>query len=159
MEAGIEAGQEEVRREARRSLQRYGLEVEGATREFNVRVSSERLGLRGEVDMVITLADGEVIPVDYKLSIKAGPHFKLQLAAYAALLGEARGREVRRGFIYYLPLQRAELVAVDVRLQRTLGSALAKMRLALEQEQMPAPTAHLRKCLVCEFRRFCNDVL
>jgi CRISPR-associated exonuclease Cas4 len=159
MEAGIEAGREEVRREARRSLQRYGLDVDGATREFNVAVSSERLGLRGEVDMVITLAGGEVIPVDYKLADRAGPHFKLQLAAYAALLEEARGGEVRRGFLYYLPLQRAEAVAVDARLRRSLASTLEHMRAALEHEQMPAPTPHLRKCLACEFRRFCNDVL
>ncbi|MGH2523769.1 MAG: CRISPR-associated protein Cas4 [Anaerolineales bacterium] len=157
MEAGVQAGWAEEGREERRSLRAYGL-AEGE-REFNVPVHSTRLGLRGEVDMVITTPEGEVIPVDYKLSKVAGPHFKLQLAAYARLLEEMRGARVRRGFLYFIPLRRAEAVAVDARLRRQLDQALAEMRVMLESEKMPAPTPHLRKCVACEFRRFCNDVL
>ncbi len=160
MEAGAEAGRAEEGREERRSLRVYGLA--SGEREFNVSLHSERLGLRGEVDMVITApgaAGSEVIPVDYKFSRTAGPHFKLQLAAYALLLEEARGCEVRRGFLYYIPLRRAEAVPIDRRLRRQLTEALAEMRLMLETEKMPAPTPHLRKCVACEFRRFCNDVM
>ena len=160
MQAGIEAARAEEGREERRSLRAYGLQ--SGEREFGVPLSSERLGLRGEVDMVITVsgAEGqEVIPVDYKLSRVAGPHFKLQLAAYALLLEEARGCEVRRGFLYYLPLRRAESVPIDRRLRRQLAAALAGMREMLEQEKMPAPTPQIAKCVACEFRRFCNDVL
>jgi CRISPR-associated exonuclease Cas4 len=160
MEAGIEAGRAEEGREERRSLRAYGLA--SGEREFNVALHSERLGLRGEVDMVITLSEGisrEVIPVDYKLSRIAGPHFKLQLAAYALLLEEARGCEVQRGFLYYIPLRRAESVPMDRRVRGQLERALAEMRRTLEREEMPAPTPNLRKCVACEFRRFCNDVL
>ena len=53
MEAGIEAGRAEEGREERRSLRAYGL-AEGE-REFNVPLASERLGLRGEIDLLITL--------------------------------------------------------------------------------------------------------
>ncbi len=160
MEAGIEAGRAEEDREERRSLRAYGLA--SGEREFNVALHSERLGLRGEVDMVITLSETgrrEVIPVDYKLSQVAGPHFKLQLAAYALLLEEVRGCEVRRGFLYYIPLRRAESVPIDRRVRGQLERALAEMRRTLEREEMPAPTPNLRKCAACEFRRFCNDVL
>jgi CRISPR-associated exonuclease Cas4 len=157
MKAGVEAGRAETDREERRSLWAYGL-TDGE-REFNVPLHSERLGLRGEVDMVITTPEGEVIPVDYKLARTAGPHFRLQLAAYALLLEEGRGCAVRRGFLYYLPLRRAEAVAIDRRLRGQLGAALAGMRAMLEGEKMPPPTPHLRKCVACEFRRFCNDVL
>lgn len=158
MEAGVEAARTEEGREERRSLRAYGLS-EGE-REFNVPLASERLGLRGEVDMVITVpGTGEVIPVDYKLSRIAGPHFKLQLAAYALLLEEARGCTVKRGFLYQLPLRRVESVPLDSRLRRKLTEALTKMRAMLETEKMPAPTPQLRKCVACEFRRFCNDVL
>ncbi len=159
MEAGIEAGRAEAGREARRSLERYGLDVEAAQREFGVAVHAPQWGLRGEVDLVITLADGEVIPVDYKLARKAGPHFKLQLAAYALMLEAERGARVRRGFLYYLPLRQAEVVAIDGRLRRAVQSALRELRAMREGEQMPPPTPHLRKCVACEFRRFCNDVL
>lgn len=160
MEAGVEAGRAEEGREERRSLRAYGLE--SGEREFNVPLSSERLGLRGEVDMVITapgVGGSEVIPVDYKFSRIAGPHFKLQIAAYALLLEEARGCEVRQGFLYHIPLRRAEAVPVDRRLRRQLAEALMEMRSMLETEKMPPPTPNLRKCVACEFRRFCNDVL
>lgn len=161
MTAGIEAGRAEEGREERRSLRAYGLS-EGV-REFNVPLCSPALGLRGEVDMVVEAGEAggrEIIPVDYKQSRQAGPHFKLQLAAYALMLEEARGRAVRlRGFLYYIPLGRAEAVAVDGRLRRQLSVALAGMRAMLERERMPAPVGQLRKCVACEFRRFCNDVL
>ncbi len=160
MEAGAEAGRGEVAREERRSLQAYGL-MEGE-REYNVLLSSERLGLRGEVDLVITTGEGEareLIPVDYKLARQAGPHFKLQLAAYGLLLEEARGLPARRGFLYYLPLRRAEEVRLDARLRQKLEASVEEMRGMLESEKMPPATAQIRKCVACEFRRFCNDVL
>lgn len=157
MKAGVEAGRAEEGREERRSLRAYGLA--SGEREFNVPVQSAQLGLRGEVDMVITTPEGEVIPVDYKLSRVAGQHFKLQLAAYALMLEEMRGVAVRRGFLYYIPLRRAEAVPINDRLRRQLAAALAAMREMLEREKMPAPTPQLRKCVACEFRRFCNDVL
>jgi CRISPR-associated exonuclease Cas4 len=160
MEAGIEAGHAEEGREERRSLRAYGLS-EGE-REFNVPLSSAHLGLRGEVDMVITAmgpAGKEIIPVDYKLSKIAGPHFKLQLAAYALLLEEARGGEVRRGFLYSIPLRQAEAVPIGQKLRQQLFDTLEAMRQMLATEKMPPPTPQIRKCVACEFRRFCNDVL
>ncbi len=182
MKAGVEAGRAEEGREERRSLRAYGLS-EGE-REFNVPVRSVRLGLRGEVDMVITTGKGEVIPVDYKLSRIPGPHFQLQVAAYGLLLEEMRGvndchealhcftqREygllleemrgvnVQRGFLYLIPERQAEEVRIDERLRKTVLAALDAMQRIVEREEMPPPTPNLRKCVACEFRRFCNDVL
>ena len=121
-------------------------------------VRSNGLGLRGEIDMVITLAD-EVIPVDYKLSDKAGAHFKLQLAAYAMLLEEMRGVAVQRGFLYFIELRRAEAVPIDKKLRKQVHEAVAAMQQAAYSEQMPPPATQISKCVACEFRRFCNDVL
>lgn len=157
MEYGIEAGQAEEGREERRSLRAYGLS-EGE-REFNVRLYSERLGLRGEADMVITTPAGEVIPVDYKLSTIDGQHFQMQVAVYALLLEEMRGCTVKRGFLYLIPERRAEVVPINTRLRAKTLAALEAMRQMLVSEKMPAPADNLRKCVACEFRRFCNDVL
>ena len=160
MQAGIEAGQSEEGREARRSLRAYGLS-EGR-REFNVLLASTRLGLQGNVDMVIWTGDRkdeQVIPVDYKLSRQAGPHFKLQLAAYGLLLEEREGIPARRGFVYYIPLRRAEEVRLDKRLREKLFTALDAMHRMLWSEAMPPPTPVRAICVACEFRRFCNDVL
>jgi len=157
MKAGVAAGRSEVGREERRSLRAYGL-TQGE-RDFDVPVCSERLGLRGEIDMVITTASGEVIPVDYKLSRIAGVHFQLQLGVYGMLLEEARSVTVQRGFLYSIPLRRAETVKLDQRLRNNALKAIEAMQWIIAHETMPAPVKNRRKCVACEFRRFCNDAI
>jgi CRISPR-associated exonuclease Cas4 len=160
MEAGIEAGQDEEGREARRSLRAYGL-TEGR-REFNVRLTSDRYGLRGAVDMVIWIerpGAEEVIPVDYKLSNIPGEHFKMQLMAYGLMLEELSGLPARRAFLYEIPKRRAEKVILDKRARDKLLGTLDAMHRMLRSETMPPPTPNRNKCLACEFRRFCNDVV
>jgi CRISPR-associated exonuclease Cas4 len=161
MQAGTEAGQKEGEREVRRSLRAYGLE-EGQ-REFNVALRSERLGLRGEVDMVIRLENThkhtETIPVDYKLATKAGAHFKLQLMAYGLLLEEYSGCIAKRGFLYFIPLRRAEEVEFTKALREKTLRTIEAMQRMLWREEMPESTSQRGKCIACEFRRFCNDVI
>jgi len=157
MKAGVAAGRSEVGREERRSLRAYGL-TQGE-REFDVPVCSERLGLRGEIDMVITTASGEVIPVDYKSSRIAGVHFQLQLGVYGMLLEEARSVTVQRGFLYSIPLRRAETVKLDQRLRNNALKGIEAMQWIIAHETMPAPVKNRHKCVACEFRRFCNDAI
>lgn len=158
MYAGREAGESEIGREERRRLRVYG--IAAGEREFNVSVRSVRLGLRGEVDMVITVAGtGEVIPVDYKLTRIAGEHFQLQVAVYGMMLEEMRGVQVARGFLYEIPLRHAEEVKIEKRLRAKALRAVEEMRRIVEREEMPAPVKNRHKCVTCEFRRFCNDVV
>lgn len=157
MEAGAAAGRSEVGREERRSLRVYG--IAQGEREFDVLVCSEKMGLRGEIDMVITVAGGEVIPVDYKMSKIAGVHFQLQLCAYGMMLEEMRGVTVQRGFLYSIPLRRAETIIFERRLRQRALQAIEAMQWIIVHETMPAPVKNLSKCVTCEFRRFCNDVI
>ncbi len=159
MQAGIEEGQREEEREARRSLKVYGLK-EGR-REYNVLLSSNDYGLRGIADMVIWVDHpvAEVIPVDYKLSQVAGEHFQMQLMAYGLLLEEQSGWTPRRGFLYEIERRKAEEVRFTPRLRQKLLHTLDEMQQMLWTERMPEPTSNRRKCLTCEFRRFCNDVI
>lgn len=158
MEEGKESGMAEEGREARRSLRSYGL-IEGR-REFEVPLLSSIFGLRGKPDMVIWLdAVQEVIPVDYKLSETAGEHFKLQIIAYGVMLEEVSGYMAKRGFLYSIPARRAKEVKIDKRGREKLHTALTEMHRILRYEVIPDPTSNLNKCLACEFRRFCNDIL
>jgi CRISPR-associated exonuclease Cas4 len=158
MKAGREAGLAEEGREARRSLRSYGLK-EGR-REFEVSLLSSTLGLRGKPDMVVWLDEArEVIPVDYKMSEISGEHFKLQIVAYGVMLEEISGYTAKRGFLYSIPKRKAEEVKIDRRSREKLQTALTEMHRILRYELMPAPTPSRSKCLACEFRRFCNDVL
>lgn len=159
MERGLAEQRREEARERRRRLRAYGLSA--GRRFFNVPLSSAELGLTGELDMLVE-TDEELIPVDYKYSKRLGPHFNLQLMAYGRLL-EVAGHEtrkvVRRGFLYLIPERKAVEVPFSQRLRSQLAQALADLRAIAMVNRFPRPTAHKRKCVDCEFRHFCNDVL
>ena len=157
MEAGQEAHVEEKGREQRRSLRAYGLR-EGE-RSFDLWLRSSELGLRGRVDMAIRVGAQEAIPVEYKNSPgRAGAHWERQLAAYGLLLEEAWGLPVRRGFLYFIPQRRSREVPLTAELFGQVRGTVETMRRMVEREAMPSPTRQRRKCVACEFRRFCNDV-
>ncbi len=100
----------------------------------------------------------ELIPVDYKLARKVAYHYKLQITAYAILLEETFHLPARRGFLYLIPLRRAEEVPVTPALRCRLHKLLDDMRLIAQQERMPPPVDRPSRCVNCEFKRFCNDV-
>src|SRR5207302_6206256 len=103
---------EEQCREERRLLKSYGLS-EGE-RYFDVVLPTSLLGLSGRLDLLIVTPGKEApgaegIVVEYKLSDrKPGLHVKLQLAAYGLLVETLWNIPVHRGFLYLLPLRRAE---------------------------------------------------
>lgn len=163
MREGLEAHDTAEGLERRRSLRAYGLRR--GERSFDVYLTSERLGLSGKVDMVIrVLAENgevaEVIPVEYKHSPgRAGRHLFLQLAAYGLMLEEMTGEEVRRGFLYFILSRRAREVPITPELRGEVMGQLEAMQEMIEGERMPEPSRRRAQCVICEFRRFCNDVL
>jgi len=160
MESGIAAHEKASTRERRRTLAAYGL-TQGE-RHFDIRVESPILGLRGRIDMVIETeekGERELIPVDYKQTRRqAGRHMKRQLAVYGMMLEESWHIPARRGYLYYLPLRRAEEVTLTPRLRGAVRETIAAMRETVKREVMPDPPKSRRPCVNCEFRRFCNDV-
>ena len=161
MEAGIAAHEKAREQERRRTLSAYGL-VEGK-RHFDIWVESPILGLRGRVDLVIEVGEGEgreLIPVDYKHTRRRiGRHIRRQLTAYGMMLEETWGGVVRRGFVYSLMTRRAEEVALTEQLRAEVREMVTEMREMVDREVMPDPPKSHRPCVNCEFRRFCNDVL
>lgn len=161
MAAGIQAQEKVTSLEKRRSLRAYDL-IDGE-RHFNVSLRSERLGLSGQVDLVVESGEGEarrLTPVDFKLSRqKPGRHFHLQLACYALLLEECWGAPVEAGYLYLIPSKESVRVEITHRLRRDVVKQVAEIRRLLLAEEMPAPTSQRGSCVNCEFRRFCNDVL
>ncbi len=159
MAEGIQAQEAEEAREQRRQLRSYGFTT--GARHFAVSLYSATLGLTALVDMVISQPDGKaiVIPVDYKMSDLAGPHFRLQLACYGLLLEEEMGLPAPYGFLYLIPERRAERIPLSAALKLEARTLLAEMRRVVEAEIMPEPTLQAARCVNCEFRRFCNDVV
>jgi len=153
----------EETREARRSLRSYGLS--SGERHFDLRLSSEKLGVRGRLDLAIAVPDRssagtEAVVVEYKDSeARPGPHFKLQLATYALLLEEAWNLPVKLGWIYLIPLRQAERIPITAALRRQVHETVDTIQAAIAGEGMPAPPTNRAPCMGCEFRRFCNDVV
>jgi len=157
MEAGKEAHGEEADRERRRGLRTYGL-VDGE-RVYDVWLEDEGLGLRGKLDMAI-IRTTEVIPVEYKDSPgRMGRHVLLQLVGYALLLERAYGRPAHRGFVYHIPARRARECALDGDLRESAVALVNSIGAMIADERMPAPTPQRSRCELCEFSRFCNDVV
>lgn len=163
MRHGQDRHRQEEGREERRSLRTYGLEA--GERHFDLHLRSERLGLRGRLDLAIHVPGSEGagaygVVVEYKDSEQqAGAHFKLQLAAYGLLLEEAWGLPVPTSWIYHIPTRRAERIALTAKLRREVVEATATVQRAVAGEVMPEAPASRRPCAGCEFRRFCNDVV
>jgi len=163
MEEGIRRHEEEDEREGRRSLRNYGLR-EGE-RVAHLALRSSELGLSGRLDLAIATPsreapDAEGIVVEYKYSEqKAGTHFVLQLAAYALLLEEACNIPVKCGYLYSIPLKRAERILITPHLRKKVVQTVQHIKHIVDHELMPAPPSTQYRCVTCEFRRFCNDVV
>jgi CRISPR-associated exonuclease Cas4 len=65
----------------------------------------------------------------------------------------------QRGFLYSIPERRAHQVRFTARIRNQLKDTLAAMEQMLRAEAMPPATSQRKKCVSCEFRRFCNDVV
>lgn len=156
MDLGKEEHDSTSAKEARRTLKTYGLE-EGE-RHFGVGLYSEKLRLRGKIDMVIRTSR-ETIPVEYKMAAAVGLHHKYQLTAYAMLSEHTLGGSVTRTFVYLTPTKRAVEVPITAAMRDHVRKTLDSIRASAHNERLPRPTPHRKRCFGCEYRRFCGDVL
>jgi len=132
--------------------------VETGERRFQVRLASERVGLSGEVDLLI-VTNTEAVPVEFKHT--EGPvakNHRLQLGAYALLVEDALGLPVQRGFVCQLPAGRLWQVQCGTAERLQVAQLVRQVRHMLAGEARPAPTPVRARCRDCEFRRYCSDL-
>ncbi len=156
MDIGKEEHDTTSAKEARRTLKAYG--ITSGERRFSVDLLSRELGLRGKIDMMI-LTPEEAIPVEYKMASAVGPHHRYQLTAYAILAEHNLDRPVNRSFVYLTPAKRALEVPITAAMREHVHKTLAALRDSINHERLPRPTPHRKRCIACEYRRFCGDVL
>lgn len=143
--------------EKRRGLKPYGI-LEGK-RSFQISLSSTRLGMHGVLDMMITSADSNIYPVDFKHSLRQKDlHQKYQLAAYAMLLEEAYQRPVRFGFLYLIPAKKIVPVEITGGMREHVKKVISAIKNVVMGERMPAYVRSKQRCTDCEFRNYCADV-
>lgn len=148
--------------ERRRTLRSYGLRLEEKAgeveRHYRARLSCDRLGVSGVVDLVL-LTPREAIPVEYKHTESGlGLNHKYQLVTYALLVEERWRRPVRRAFVHFIPMDRLQEVPITPNGRTFVRGALGAIRRAVREERVPPPTPRRGRCGNCEYLRFCGDV-
>jgi CRISPR-associated exonuclease Cas4 len=156
MDVGRDAHASEQKRAARRTLTKY--DIEGGQRVFDLSLTSPSMHLTGTLDEAIFASNGEVFPVDYKLTKRASANHYIQLTAYSMLLEEFQQVSIERGFIYLIPPRQVVEVRMTVELREQVHDLLHELEAMVEGEIMPPPCRNRNHCVACEFRRFCNDV-
>ncbi|MEX2689671.1 MAG: CRISPR-associated protein Cas4 [Candidatus Njordarchaeum guaymaensis] len=124
----------------------------------NVRLESQELGLKGEIDLVQIEGDGAKI-IELKYSKMRGHRMfddhKAQLAAQAMLLEEVMGLKVKS-------IEVSDIIdnsRIEIRItgyhREMVSKALNEMRKIVLEEIFPDPPENRGKCVDCEYRRFC----
>lgn len=116
-------------------------------------------GLRGKVDEVLLLINGNYAPLDYKFALWKDRVFETyaqQLACYAVLIEENFKGTVNKGFLVYTR-SKHKLVEVDIR-----SNAKAEIRTSMEQmleiisnNKFPKATKYKKRCINCTYRNIC----
>jgi CRISPR-associated exonuclease Cas4 len=128
-------------------------------RRFDVPMASMRLGVRGSVDEVLTLADGSMAPFDYKFAEDRGRVYlnqKMQSALYGLLIRETFQRPVHRGFLCYLR-SKHKVVTIEFSEDDFLDAELI-LKEVLEVIQVgyfPRATKAKARCRDCCYRNIC----
>ncbi|NUM78829.1 CRISPR-associated protein Cas4 [candidate division KSB1 bacterium] len=128
-------------------------------REMEVYLSAPRYHLRGQVDEILTLADGSMAPLDYKFAewknrLYAG--YRMQLVLYGLLIRENYGKPVQRGFLVYTRSQNF-LLPVELA-PKDFEKAIDILRAVLDISRtgyLPRRTPHKRRCIDCCYRNIC----
>ena len=127
-------------------------------RQFHVWLFSQSLGLSGKLDLLIESSTGWY-PVDFKETTgPARSNHILQLCGYTLLVEEAYHCSVLRGFIYLIPGNRVEPVALTDELKSETFTALDSIREMILKERMPGATEIRAPCTDCEYRNYCGEV-
>lgn len=115
--------------------------------------------LRGEVDEVLTLANGQMAPLDYKFAIykdQVYDTYKTQLYCYAWLIQENFGQPVEKGYLVYT---RSKNKVVEISIEpghiEKVKKAAWKINAIIEKNSFPKATKYKRRCLSCTYRNIC----
>ena len=128
-------------------------------RQFDVPMASARLGVRGTVDEVLTLADGTMAPFDYKFAEYSGSVYhnqRVQSALYALLIRETFQMPVQRGFLCFtrsnhrvVELEHTEADYAEA--ERIVREVLTVIQTGL----FPKATPWKARCADCCYRNIC----
>ena len=115
--------------------------------------------LRGEVDEILTLADGTLAPLDYKFARyedKVYDTYRTQLYCYAWLIETNFDQKVEKGYLVYTRSQNKliEIPIVSENVEQ-IKTAAAAIQLIIQQNRHPKATKYKKRCVACTYRNIC----
>lgn len=123
-----------------------------------VTIESAEWNLKGKVDY-LRYRDGLLVPFEHKRGRSKGDGAwdsdRLQIVAYAALLGSHLGRPITEGRIRYHANHKTVRVTVDEAALADLRRAIARARTLAESVQRPPVAANENLCAHCSLAPVC----
>jgi CRISPR-associated exonuclease Cas4 len=128
-------------------------------RQFDVPLASLRLGVRGSVDEVLTLADGTMAPFDYKFAEAPRQVYhnqRMQSALYGLLIQDTFAARVRRGFLCFVRSNH-NIVELEHSAEEyaQLEQILAEILEVIRTGALPQATPWKARCRDCCYRNIC----
>ena len=133
------------------------------TKMFNVHLCSSNLSIEGVIDCIIKSSHAEYIPIDYKgmhsQKKEAWIDHKFQLTAYALLIEEQYSTVVHRGFIYYIPQEKAIEVRITQAMKNYLKRTIMAIQNIVEKEEEPLEMVPASRCTGgCGYLWICGGI-
>lgn len=156
-------------------LSRAGIAAEGATkqkmkrrkyalhsvydgdRHFDVSVVSHIYQIVGRIDEIVETHDG-VYLVDYKDTERDYGYWRVQMCAYAVAMQEM-GQTVLGTYIYSIPQKQYVQIHLKDKDKLQFINIVEVLRQMVFDETCPDAVEQIAKCRVCQYTRWCNDVL
>jgi len=121
-----------------------------------LRVVSEKLGLSGQCDVVEFLADGTVLPIEYKRGKpKAHQADEVQLCAQGLCLEEMLGIHIPEGRLFYGKTRRRTDVRFDSQLRNLTLDTIQRTRSLIESGRTPVAEYQADLCDNCSLLGLC----
>ena len=119
--------------------------------ERDLKVSSQKLGITGNTDVVEFYSDGRIIPVEYKHGQpKPDTSDEVQLCAQAICLEEMLGCSISEGALFYFKIRRRISVPITTEL-RWETEELALRFHHLVEEGLTPKAEYKKNCESCSF--------
>lgn len=156
MEYGKEVHKKEHRRIKERQLL-YGFSKEEVKIiHHELYLQDVEIGLYGQIDTVLELETGEILPIEVKYSDfdQIFENWKKQLLAYGLLLEKRFGRPVRRGIFYFPKQKEREIIEFSPEDKKSVLRDVKNIRQLVKSEKMPRGR---ERCGYCELTWICRE--
>lgn len=119
--------------------------------ERDLKISSQKLGITGNTDVVEFYSDGRIIPVEYKHGEpKPDTSDEVQLCAQAICLEEMLGCSISEGALFYFKIRRRTSVPITNDLRKETEELAHKFHHLVEEGLTPK-AEYKKKCESCSF--------